>query len=70
MGFESKATTLLLLHNATSLLLYSMHNSFKIELIQAISAAVIARDMYSDSILDVATTLCFLALYDIRLFPK
>lgn len=38
--------------------------------IQASSTTVASRDLYLDSVLDLATTICFLKLHEIRLFPK
>jgi hypothetical protein len=46
------------------------HNSFNKDCIQITSAVVLARDLYSASVLDLDTLACFLVLQLMRLEPK
>ncbi|XP_028763318.1 probable LRR receptor-like serine/threonine-protein kinase At1g51820 [Neltuma alba] len=59
-GFEASAAALVLSHHMVGILLIFSFSSESREEIQHNSVAMLARDLYSDSVLDLATTFCFL----------
>lgn len=67
-GLAAMAATPLLSHQIIDVLVAGTFSSVSKEDTQVNSAAVDARALYSDSVLDRATMVCFFQLYEIR-FP-
>lgn len=60
----------MLSHNTRGGLVRKNFSSRRRAQIQDSSAAVWAKDLYSDSVEERATEVCFLALHEIRLLPR
>ena len=69
-GFEASALALKLSHHNMGFLGSGSLSSASNERIQAISAARSARALYSDSVLDLDTTFCFLDDQETSVSPR
>jgi hypothetical protein len=65
-GLEDKYLAPILSHHTFAVWGLGIFNSYKSVCIHIISAVALANALYSDSILDLETVACFLALQDTR----
>lgn len=69
-GFEASALALKLSHHSVGFLARGSFNSSRSDRVHAISTAKSANALYSDSVMDLETTFCFLEDHETSYSPR